>query len=634
MNMRLAPEAQGSPILLSRPSRVSTEGLHGYLLRLAEANGLSGVAQLWPDRKPSIDVLESRLGADRWPQNKTMLQEVIPQMVSTSGSPPIWNQRSSRYCPCCINESAQWRWEWELTLVTCCHQHGVNLIEDCHSCGKKLNWRRHSLMTCDCGVPLSTHIQTPSSTADNELSEIFFAKLHQLPIKQRHLSDLSLEQLNKVAFMLGAYAKNSGRKFSQKISNLHDIAVVRPVVNAAAEILTVWPRNFHALLKSFHKAGEIDVQDQRLSKRFGFFYPYVYRTLKDPEYAFLLQAFEKFISRTWRGSLAERNSRLSHTTRLRHNWIPISSMAKELNTTTRQIQLLIDQGRIACYVRQTPKGRSLKCVSRKQITEIRNALENVIDFRQTYELLGLTKSRAMQLVNGEAIEAIFKPRSSGTSRWGIPQDHVMALVSFASGLPIVDEKDATDTISLAHAFRYLLREKYLFPALMLAVIKKELSPVAVSSTRELLPGWLFDRPSLLNWIEEQRQVSYSGFLSVPDTARKLGVRQQAVYSFVYSSKLFSIRHTERHHILVAEQDIERFSSKFVFCHELETQFSLLPAYFVPRLIEQGIHPVNGPKPCKDEILLFNREPSLFTAMHSIVARRKCSGIDRAKDATP
>ena len=196
MKEHLAQGVQRPLLLLSRPSRVSTEGLRGYLLRLSEANGLNGVAQLWPNRKPSVDDIESRLGVDRWPQNRTMLQDVIPQLASTSGSPPLWNQRSSRYCPCCVNESAQWRWEWELTLVTCCHQHGVDLIEDCHGCGKKLNWRRVSLMTCDCGVPLSKHIQTPSSIADKELSQIFYAKLHQLPVKQPHLTDLSLERFS------------------------------------------------------------------------------------------------------------------------------------------------------------------------------------------------------------------------------------------------------------------------------------------------------------------------------------------------------------------------------------------------------------------------------------------------------
>ncbi|WP_229219983.1 hypothetical protein [Rugamonas fusca] len=506
----------------------------------------------------------------------------------------------------------------------------MELIEECPGCGKKLNWHRPTLLNCACGFPLSTASAVPCSTADKTLSQLFHAKLHRLLTSRRHLSELSLEQLNKVTFMLGAYAKHEGRKFSQKISNLHDIAVARPLVSAAAEILTHWPHKFHGLLASLRKTGEIDVQDERLSKRFGFFYHYVYRNLKDPEYSFLLQAFEGYISRTWRGSLAERNSRFSSNMRHRHTWIPISLMAKELKTTSRQIQLLIDQGKVECYVHKTPKGRSLKCVSRKQNAEIRKALENVIDFKQTYQLLGLTKSRAMQLINGKMIQSIFQPKNSSTSRWGIPHDHVIALLSFASHLPVVDEKDRTDLISLGYALRYWLRERYLFPALVLAVIHKGLCPVAVSNSTFQLPTWLFDRTSLLNWIQEQRQVSMEGFLSVPDTARKLGIRQQAVYSFIYSSKLRFVLHYERHHVLVYEKDIEKFSEDFVFCHELEAQFSLIPAYFVPRLIEQGIRPVSTPKIDKGEIFLFSRDHLLFAAMDRIVAGRKCTDTSQSE----
>jgi len=618
-------------MLLCRPTRAPNEGMYGYLLRLAEANGLVGIAQLWPDRKPSIDALERRLGTQHWPQNRTMLDETLPQLTCRPGTRPIWNLRHSRYCPCCLSESPQWKWEWELTLFTSCPQHGVELVEECPGCSKKLNWGRQSLMTCDCGHSLTSVEPKASSQSERQLAEIFYAKLYRQKTNRKHLAELSLEQLHQVTFMLGAYAKNDGRKFSQKISNLHDITVVRPLMSAAANILTKWPIKFHALLASLRKAGEIDVQDQRLSKRFGFFYHYVYRNLKEPEFAFLLQAFEGYISRTWKGSLAERNSRLSPDMRRRHTWVPIIAMAKELKTTKRKLQVLIKEGRIESSVSKTPAGRSLTCVSRQQIAEMRMALDDVLDFQQTCQQLGLTKLRTTQLMQGKVIDSVFQPRRSGTARWGIPKEHVGAILSYGWNLPVVAKKDRSDLVSLAHALRSLLREKYLFPELVLDVLRQKISPLAVSGSTEGLPGWLFDRSTLLAWITEQREVSYPGYVSVPVAARKLGIRQQAMRHFVWDSNLSHKIHRDRYHMLILESALEEFANKFVFCHELQAQFNLIPAYFIPRLMDRGVIPVSGPKLDGGRIFLFSRQPNLFEAMNNILFNRKCACEDNADE---
>lgn len=614
----------GDITLLCRPTRSSDEGMYGFLLRLAEANGLVGIAQLLPGRKPSIDVLERRLGTQRWPQNRETLNALLPQLSFRPRERRLWNQRHSRYCPCCLGESPQWKWEWELTLFTSCPQHGVELIGHCLGCSKKITWGRQSLTTCDCGFSLISAETTPVLEPDRQLAEIFYSKLYGLPTKQAHLSELSLEQLNKVAFMIGAYAKNNGRKFSQEISNLHDLDVARPLMHSAATILMSWPQNFHSLLASLRKAGDINIQDQRLSKRFGNFYHYVYKNLREPEYSFLLQAFEAYISRTWRGSLADRNSRLSPDMRRRHTWVPISAMAKELKTTKRKLQLLINEGRIDSHVTKTNTGRLLICVSRQQIVEMRKGIDNVLDLQQTCRLLGLTKSRATQLMHGKVIESIFQPRGSGTSRWGIPHQNVTALVSLGSALPVIVENSRPDLISLAHALRYLLRETYLFPTLILGVIHKEIAPMAVSNSMHGLSSWLFDRSTLLSWISEQRRAGIQNFISVPDAARKLGIRQQAAYQFIHRSQLRYTLHHERHHVLIYEKDLEEFASKFVFSHELQAQFNLLPAYFVPRLIASGVRPVSGPGVDAGQIFLFSREAGLFKAMNDIVNSRKCA----------
>ena len=628
--------------LLVRPSRFADEGMNGYLLRLSEANGLTGIAQLWPTRQRSIDVLYERLGSQQWPENITNLDEILPQFSVETGPRPLWNRRFSRYCPCCLSEGSRWRWEWELTLVTSCPLHGVLLVDECSHCNTKLNWKRRSLTSCDCATGLASATATQATKHECELSKIFAMKLREAESGPEHLQLLSIAQLNKVVFMLGAYAVNGGRKFSQKISNLSDMQIARPLVLAASEILIEWPGSFFKLLGSLRKAGEISVNDQRLSKRFGFFYQYLYKELKEPEYTFLHQGFEAYVARTWRGSLAERNSRLSVDLRRRHVWVPINAMAKELKTTKRKLQLLIDERTIDAHVTTTQLGRKVTCVSREQIAAMRSALENVVDLRTACQMLGLKKSRMAQLLHGKVIGSIFKPKDGKTSRWGIPKANLESVLGLAQDLPHVSEEGRPDLVSLDYALRYWLHEPFLFPALVVAVFLNEILPVAVSNTHHQLPTWLFDRPKLAAWIAELRRSHRKDLLTIPETARRLRVRQQAIYHLTLTGRIAWTKHAELAHSLVSERALADFTDRYVLCHEIRETYGWLPSYIVRSLKGLNICPISGPGIDAGYVYLYERNSTLDAALRQLSAdcelrktkRRSAGARNSAIDAQP
>ncbi len=603
--------------LLARPSRSGDEGMNGYLLRLSEANGLAGIAQLWPTRHRSIEVLFQRLGFNQWPENIANLDEILPQFSVETGSRPLWNRRFSRYCPCCVSERQRWRWEWELTLVTSCPLHEVLLVDECSHCNRKLTWKRRSLMTCECSNKLASATTTPATEHEGELSKLFTMKLREAESGPEHLQLLSIAQLNKAVFLLGAYAVNGGRKFSQKICNLSDMQTARPLVLAASEILMQWPGSFFKLLGSLRKAGEIAVKDQRLSKRFGFFYQYLYKELKEPEYAFLHQGFEAYVARTWRGSLAERNSRLSVDLRRRHVWVPINSMAKELKTTKRKLQMLIDQGTIDAHVTTTQLDRKLTCVSREQIAAMRSALENVVDLKTACQILGLNKTRMSQLLHGKAIGSIFKPKQGKASRWGIPKKNLEAVLGLAKDLAQVAEEGKPELVSLDYALRYWLHEPFLFPSLVVAVFLDEILPLAVSSTHYQLPTWLFDRAELVAWIAERRRSHRKDLLTIPETARRLRVSQQAVYHLTLIGRIARTKHKELSHSLVSEEALADFADRYVLCHEIRETYGWLPSYIVRTLNALKIYAVSGPKIDAGYVYLYERNPKLDVALRQL-----------------
>jgi hypothetical protein len=603
--------------LLVRPLRAANEGLQGYLLRLAEANGLVGSKQLWSGRPPSADLILERMGKDHCSEHGHVLAPVLSQFSPEKGSRPLWNRHYSRYCPECLEELERWKWEWELTLVTSCPTHKVRLVDVCKACSKKLDWRRKSLAKCNCGAPLPSRTADKANKHEVDLSKLFSEKLNGRDGDLEHLHMLSLVQLHKLSFMLGAYAVNGGKKFSQKIGNLGDLDTALPLVDASSEILMSWPSAFFRLLGSLKRSGEIDVHDNRLSKRFGFFYRYIYRELTDPAFAFVHQGFEAYISRTWRGSLAERNSRFSQDLRRRHVWVPINSIAKELKTTSRQLQLLIDKGLIDASVTITKTGRTVTCISRENIGSIRSSLHNVVDLKNACAILGLKKDRMVQLLHGKIIGTIFQPRNSKTSRWGIPREMVEGVLSLAHNLPIASVAENSELVSLGFALRYWLREPFLFPALMAAVFLNEIFPVAIGEEKGKPSTWLFERSQLRAWMQEKRRSHRKELFSIPEVARKIGIRQQAIYHLVYTGRISWTTHPDLSHPLVSEKSLLDFSNRYMLCSEIKEIYGWLPSYTARRLKELSIAPISGAGIDGGYVYLYERSAALDNALQSI-----------------
>lgn len=55
-------------------------------------------------------------------------------------------------CPACLAEAAILRYEWELSLVPACCQHGVVLMDTCPNCRRPIGASRRSLASCLCGT--------------------------------------------------------------------------------------------------------------------------------------------------------------------------------------------------------------------------------------------------------------------------------------------------------------------------------------------------------------------------------------------------------------------------------------------------------------------------------------------------
>jgi len=162
-----------------RPYPRKNEALLGYLLTLADRNGLTGIRDLLDTFNMHTLSLKK---LDQMCQRE--LNQIVPKLSQFlnrdpasclspfiyTGS-PTWIYQESRairnvrmqhprICPCCLNEEAMIDWRWGLCITSTCPKHHHELIDYCPNCKEMLDWKSSLYTGCHkCNFKWSEYTQ-------------------------------------------------------------------------------------------------------------------------------------------------------------------------------------------------------------------------------------------------------------------------------------------------------------------------------------------------------------------------------------------------------------------------------------------------------------------------------------------
>jgi hypothetical protein len=598
--------------LIYHPRPLSDEGLNGFLLKLSTGNQVHTVRKLMDGKKPSSETLMLRLGLQ---QKIPELQRMFRQQDS-AGNRPVWHQRTSRYCPSCLREHAYWRQEWELSLVTLCHRHGSQLVEVCGACNCSLTWNRMDLMSCNCGYDLRLATEVQVGGKESKLIQIIVNKLHGKDSEITYLQPLDIKQLHNLIITLGVYANPEQRPVlrSQKISSLKE---AQSLVSIAADVLLNWPKGFYQMLDRIQQFYGAD-ESARLGQRFGRFYSYLYGQHKGREFGFLLHAFENYLEKNWRHALAGRNKRLSGRLRNKHIWVPAITIAKGLGAGLKQITSLIENGEIESSQVTTIKGRTVLCVNRQQLDLIRGLLKDRVDMKMAADILGIQESRVRQLLDHHLLGKVISPQENGSGRWRISRSSLEQILILGSDLPDINSSEFVGKNDLGHALRYWLHKPYLFPRLVIDVIKQELQPIAINSRNSGLKAWVFDDVTLRQWILDQIRGRRDGAMTIPDAAKVLKIKQEVAYHLVRTGLLGIVIEQDSLVRLVELKSLDEFKRTHVLGIELSRQLGTSSRKLAEALKSKYVLPVSGNWIDGGRQNIYRRDKSLVKAMSHLM----------------
>lgn len=602
------------------------EGLIGYRLRLAEANGYPS-----PFWLTSAMGKKQRLGQDRGDIEAISAltgYSVVELEVQFLGKKPIpprfLNVLHPRVCPECLRAKPILLKIWDASLVVCCPIHGRRLLDICPGCGSRLSWNRPNVLGCDCGfdfrmadsptVEPQTTALTRAIAAKIDGSGVTLASSTSHPRRAPGFAHttLPLGDLLRLVHFLGVYGADGFQPRGLKKTVLSTVASALRIVDGAAQALADWPRGFYAMLDRALKDRN---RPQALGARqsYGQLYHYLYHALRSDRFQFLHDAFETYLHENWQGLFDGRYRSLSNKTRERGKYISTTAAAGHLGMKATRVHALVRLGTIQGKTRTLPSGRTLALVERKTLASFADHQNDLLTAVDARKRLGITKGRFAELVEHEVIKAESGPKPDGSGQWRIPRANIDRLVD-VFGLGDNEEAGAElgeGLITLRQVLQGRFTKAGEFPAFINAVERGETLSQGRATAHPGLGGILFRSDDVDRFLALYRREPTAD-INLVTVARYLGVKEQVIYHLAQTGllKCRVARNGVRRTRLVSCSDLRQFQQDYITGAEISRKLSVSPRSLALRLQRLGVKALVGPAIDGSRQYVFPRQHAL------------------------
>ena len=570
------------------------EGPQGYMLRLAENNLMNSQELKLAGIHFDYEVLlrQGLLTQESFDPELYQFVRYVSELWALETR--VWNMQHARFCPHCLLEHTYWKVEWELNFYDVCHHHGVWLVDQCSSCGKKLSWSRTQLLRCQCGSILTAEQPKACPVNMTAIAAVMSSKIFQneTHVAPEVVKTMNIEQTQRLIRYLGNYMSQVSGKNPLKMRHAGDLVQSWPVTTLAAQVLDDWPKAFHDSLTKIEKLNRPDGRPS-LNEVFGQAYHYVFKSLKEKPFEELRHQFELWLNGVWKGGIAKRNKRLTETLMQQAAWIPASVACDFLGTSHQRLDLLIREGTIEGETHISQKGRKFVMVRRDNLDRVKQHLFGLIDMTTAGRLLGLQKRRMRQVLKLIFTDAK-KTGSSPGSPWAVSRLEVNQILELSMDLGYVSIPDE-GCVSLGHILRYWTWSNEDVAGFIISVKSKEIVPINVLDTVSGIAAWNFNEMELKNW-KIKSQNGLGTWLTIAQTAKLIGIKEQVAYELVRIGFLRTevMPKQMKQGTRVRRSTIIEFKEKYIFATHIAEALGCSARKVISQLNHYGIQPISGP----------------------------------------
>jgi hypothetical protein len=607
------------PTLVVRAKPNNDESYLGFLLRLAESNGYPATS--WILRAANIP-LRLRVGAHmaRTEIDFPRLAELNNLNVSDisvltyhpvtykydgpvlgSSSPPhVLRLRRPKLCPECLSESNYLRKQWDYSAVTCCPIHQTLLLEDCPTCGKRINWFRKEVSHCPCGADWREARTRRLPAHETVVTQLIYQTLgltrgskHE-SVRSNPLYDLDLSSVLGALFFLSTQQKEDSRNTHSfprmNVSEIHAIQL------KAFSIFERWPENFRRFLDERCSRPKSSISANGFLKRFGSFGRQLYRAsyLPDDIGEILRKEFESYVFENWEEGYgyAPKWFRCRGACK----YIARKNAAEILNVSLTTVDGLISNRKLKGMIFQKPRRR-LTFVEAAGVEELRVRLGHSISLRDASRILGVSEANVSRLAENSILAAA--NASTDGFFWRFDRTIVDELLSrlmskvVISNPPIENDlgnfKDVVERLAVR-----LGSSRWGIHTLVRDILDDLIVPRGENPNKTGLRRLQFSRVDVAEYVKEKLAHKQRDTLLILEKGARLSLRPRALY-FLARKGLIKSKRSNRTGKLrtITREAVLAFKSKFVTARAVASEVGTSIQFLVPALISLGINPVSG-----------------------------------------
>ena len=510
--------ADGATTLPIRPRPCVGELAHGFLARVAQANGYETPASLHAAMRQAG--LEAKVGLPQylqlthiewsrlegpWPRNWGCTDRLVPGLARCD-----YVHGHFRWCPLCLAAAPYLRSVWAIKFSITCVNHGTYLLDLCPHCHGPQRIEHFGRLRCACGQSLVDCAIQPAPAEVLKLQTVFLTgSCTQLKGDFPQLSSAAWVQfLLRVAALIAPDRK--GR--TGQVAGLHRLSTATAVAERAAKILRNWPSGFHALL------AEIQADCPKsfsLPQTFGRLYRWLYVDLAGPEFAFLRESFEAYLREHWWGLVCRRNQRVGPS--IGRQRITIQEAAKRAGTSPSRIKQLHLAGVIEATTVTHGNGRRSWSLPTSSVTDLAILANESMTLKAASSLLGLPKHRIRELVDAGLIRPLVVAGRHGSSVWQLSRDELNRLGRAGiahHGGPLLDESPDS-FVPLTQVLKTWRLPSGAFPALMTALSAGEIDGHDAAQPNVPLGKMRIAQPNVESRRCQWKSLRANGYVLVP-----------------------------------------------------------------------------------------------------------------------
>lgn len=479
-----------------------------------------------------------------------------------------------RYCPFCLSEHPYFCAQWDIALMPFCLKHDTLLFEAPKQIGGRFIevWAARGERD-KCDLPHLTELQM--RWANWVQGKLIGTEEQDCP--ETYFVSSSVKLVLDLMLLLGAYDNYPLLDKPRKCKFVSNIGVALAVVNSGIRLVKDWPFNVFEFLSSVSETS--DRNAWQLYRRID-------RLLGRDKAIDARDALKEEVARQWPTKLPNASRSMRGYKAFNDlQFVTLTELAKESGFSSNTIANVINDEALEVRKAFTGNKRNSIVLWRGDLQCLRE-LGEAIDLIQASKVLGQSETNIRQLLNENLLEE-FPRQGKGIHR--IKKQSLNSLLSqLSENCTLVNTTEREELVNLDELARFYLPHYVNTADAISATLKGDLTGYCYDKLKgDLGHSLFFDLEDMKAWLYPK------GLLSIPDVAAELRVKSEVAYHLV-NAGLIRCQPFGRLGRFVGREELDAFTSKFVFLRDIAKAQGTSPRHMKELLLDRGIEPVTGP----------------------------------------